>query len=169
MGPSWGRQDPDWPYVGPMNFAVWAVIRDLRKHSDCTATTQIQWYYCANAQRFIATISRIMTFFVKLKQSCSVATNTHHGYTANTQQYRDSNGHNNLLSNERPIPAVIAINWNTIGFFTLDLIYILLRLEQDFILNKWIYCSDISSCLVFRYDYLSPLLISQTNDHKIYM
>ena len=23
MGPSWGRQDPDGPHVGPMNFAIW--------------------------------------------------------------------------------------------------------------------------------------------------
>ena len=23
MGPIWGRQDPDGPYVGPMNFAIW--------------------------------------------------------------------------------------------------------------------------------------------------
>ena len=26
MGPIWGRQDPDGPYVGPMNFAIWAVV-----------------------------------------------------------------------------------------------------------------------------------------------
>ena len=23
MGPIWGRQDPDGPHVGPMNFAIW--------------------------------------------------------------------------------------------------------------------------------------------------
>ena len=23
MGHIWGRQDPGWPYVGPMNFATW--------------------------------------------------------------------------------------------------------------------------------------------------
>ena len=23
MGPSWGRQDPGGPHVGPMNFAIW--------------------------------------------------------------------------------------------------------------------------------------------------
>ena len=23
MGPIWGRQDPDGPYVDPMNFAIW--------------------------------------------------------------------------------------------------------------------------------------------------
>ena len=23
MGPIWGRQDPDGPHVGPMNFATW--------------------------------------------------------------------------------------------------------------------------------------------------
>ena len=25
MGPIWGRQDPDGPQVGPMNFAIWVV------------------------------------------------------------------------------------------------------------------------------------------------
>ena len=24
MGPIWGRQDPGWPHVGPMNFVIWA-------------------------------------------------------------------------------------------------------------------------------------------------
>ena len=23
MGPIWGRQDPGWPHVGSMNFAIW--------------------------------------------------------------------------------------------------------------------------------------------------
>ena len=26
MGPTWGRQDPGGPHVGPMNFAIWAVM-----------------------------------------------------------------------------------------------------------------------------------------------
>ena len=26
MGPTWGRQDPGGPHVGPMNFAIWAGI-----------------------------------------------------------------------------------------------------------------------------------------------
>ena len=25
MGPIWGRQDPDGPHVGPMNFAIWGL------------------------------------------------------------------------------------------------------------------------------------------------
>ena len=25
MGPTWGRQDPGGPHVGPMNFAIWAI------------------------------------------------------------------------------------------------------------------------------------------------
>ena len=25
MGPTWGRQDPGGPHVGPMNFAIWEV------------------------------------------------------------------------------------------------------------------------------------------------
>ena len=27
MGPIWGRQDPGGPHVGPMNFAIWDVIK----------------------------------------------------------------------------------------------------------------------------------------------
>ena len=27
LRPIWGRQDPDGPHVGPMNFAVWAGVR----------------------------------------------------------------------------------------------------------------------------------------------
>ena len=26
VGPIWGRQDPGGPHVGPMNFAMWAVL-----------------------------------------------------------------------------------------------------------------------------------------------
>ena len=26
MGPTWVRQDPGWPHVGPMNIAVWEVL-----------------------------------------------------------------------------------------------------------------------------------------------
>ena len=26
MGTIWGRQDPDGPHVGPMNFEIWASI-----------------------------------------------------------------------------------------------------------------------------------------------
>ena len=26
MGPSWGLQDPGGPHVGPMDFAIWAVM-----------------------------------------------------------------------------------------------------------------------------------------------
>ena len=31
MGPTWGRQDPGWPHVGPMNFAIWdvCIIRSI--------------------------------------------------------------------------------------------------------------------------------------------
>ena len=30
MGPIWGRQDPDGPHVGPMNFAIWVRLVNLR-------------------------------------------------------------------------------------------------------------------------------------------
>ena len=26
VGPTWGRQDPDGPHVGPMNFAIWEAV-----------------------------------------------------------------------------------------------------------------------------------------------
>ena len=26
MGPIWGRQDPDGPHVGSMNFAIWGLV-----------------------------------------------------------------------------------------------------------------------------------------------
>ena len=32
MGPIWGRQDPDGPHVGPMNFAIWVVNGDRHIH-----------------------------------------------------------------------------------------------------------------------------------------
>ena len=33
MGPIWGRQDPGGPHVGPMNFAIWAVVKTESKNS----------------------------------------------------------------------------------------------------------------------------------------
>ena len=26
MGPTWGRQDPGWPYVGQMDLAIWDAL-----------------------------------------------------------------------------------------------------------------------------------------------
>ena len=26
MGPTWGRQDPDGPHVGPMNVYIWEIL-----------------------------------------------------------------------------------------------------------------------------------------------
>ena len=31
MGPTWGRQDPGGPHVGPMNFALWGLTSPLFK------------------------------------------------------------------------------------------------------------------------------------------
>ena len=28
VGPIWGRQDPGGPHVGPMNFAIWVLLKD---------------------------------------------------------------------------------------------------------------------------------------------
>ena len=33
MGPIWGRQDPDGPHVGPMNFAIWGGMLNLQAYS----------------------------------------------------------------------------------------------------------------------------------------
>ena len=36
MGPIWGRQDPGGPHVGPINFALWAIIQAMalnRQHA----------------------------------------------------------------------------------------------------------------------------------------
>ena len=30
IGPTWGRQDPGGPYVGPMNLAIWVAVCVLR-------------------------------------------------------------------------------------------------------------------------------------------
>ena len=44
MGPSWGRQDPGWTHVGPMNFAIWVVkeMRDMWKEQGHI----IRCHYC---------------------------------------------------------------------------------------------------------------------------
>ena len=34
MGPSWGRQDPGGPHVGPMNFAIWGYRVHPKIHAD---------------------------------------------------------------------------------------------------------------------------------------
>ena len=42
MRPSWGRQDPDGPHVGPMNFALWG--------HKCVAlfSVIIDWFYVSD-------------------------------------------------------------------------------------------------------------------------
>ena len=42
MGPIWGRQDPDGPLVGPMNFAIW-VVRKM--------VAILSWPPCVNILR----------------------------------------------------------------------------------------------------------------------
>ena len=42
MGPIWGRQDPDGPHVGPMNFVIWAVFCYLRTHSSKRSSHSIK-------------------------------------------------------------------------------------------------------------------------------
>ena len=31
VGPTWDRQDPGGPHVGPMNFAIWVLFGDFLK------------------------------------------------------------------------------------------------------------------------------------------
>ena len=38
IGPIWGRQDPDGPHVGPMNFALWEVLPWLLHKHPITST-----------------------------------------------------------------------------------------------------------------------------------
>ena len=42
MGPIWGRQDPDGPQVGPMNFAIWVVWK---------MAAILSWLPCINILR----------------------------------------------------------------------------------------------------------------------
>ena len=38
MGPIWGRQDPDGPHVGPMNFAIWDCMH-LHRYMEFSGVT----------------------------------------------------------------------------------------------------------------------------------
>ena len=40
MGPTWGRQDPDGPHVGPMNFAIWDVTHTRMRKCGMLRTTE---------------------------------------------------------------------------------------------------------------------------------
>ena len=45
MGPIWGRQDPDGPHVGPMNFAIWELIEaeKMAAISKTTVSNAFSW------------------------------------------------------------------------------------------------------------------------------
>ena len=43
MGPTWGRQDPGGPHVGPMNLAIWGVILSMRFKRMVLSVT---WHLC---------------------------------------------------------------------------------------------------------------------------
>ena len=55
MGPIWGRQDPDGPHVGPMNFAIWGTMKETLAVSEVSYsytglilglhTTNERWCY----------------------------------------------------------------------------------------------------------------------------
>ena len=44
MGPTWGRQDPGGPHVGPMNLAVWFHIMDTWYLARCRQSFFSKWY-----------------------------------------------------------------------------------------------------------------------------
>ena len=53
MGPIWGRQDPDGPHLGPMNFAIWAVHwKPLKKGWWCKVwkCSLLAWSCWTNSQ-----------------------------------------------------------------------------------------------------------------------
>ena len=58
MGPIWGRQDPGWPHVGSMDFAIWVVMFiDIRYASKISVLFILQcidvvicWGLCESAQ-----------------------------------------------------------------------------------------------------------------------
>ena len=44
MGHIWGRENPDGPHVGPMNFAIWDV-NAKSVHGFCEAIPQSGWWF----------------------------------------------------------------------------------------------------------------------------
>ena len=48
MGPIWGRRDPGWPNVGPMDFALWEIIVWHAKASVTFSVIDLQKRYIYN-------------------------------------------------------------------------------------------------------------------------
>ena len=47
MGPTWDRQDPGGPHVGPMNFAIWDMCQ-ISHELSYREVTQMYWhFYCS--------------------------------------------------------------------------------------------------------------------------
>ena len=47
MGPTWGRQDPCGPHVGPMSFAIWDSLVGCAVDGDMPSYPQIPDYFVA--------------------------------------------------------------------------------------------------------------------------
>ena len=63
MGPIWGRQDPDGPHVGPMNFAIWEINFYI-----CTGATNKRTYLLKCIQNFNHELKRTSDMYLT---SCS--------------------------------------------------------------------------------------------------
>ena len=46
MGPIWGRQDPGWPHVGPINLAIWDFLSVLENVSVTFTTISLRVLQC---------------------------------------------------------------------------------------------------------------------------
>ena len=45
VGPIWGRQDPGGPHVGPMNFAIWEVVKIIVIQVQLCTIKACSWLY----------------------------------------------------------------------------------------------------------------------------
>ena len=62
MGPIWGRQDPDWLHVGPMNFAIWVGSRVPCVHWLMSHTAHPKWcHFHKKADQFAISLTYLNT------------------------------------------------------------------------------------------------------------
>ena len=71
MGPIWGRQDPIGPHVGPMNFAIWGLLR-------CATVSWQQWRLTCFQEEFMWYIRSLSLTPIHLYFSKVGPTEPHH-------------------------------------------------------------------------------------------